>query len=91
MKIVVLEGSPHKNGSSNLLAEQFIKGAARAGHKVTVLDVAHMDIHPCMCCENCGMNGPCAWKDDVPEIWEALITAWKISIETRRRLRWDQS
>ena len=27
MKIVVLEGSPNKNGSSNLLAGNFIRGA----------------------------------------------------------------
>ena len=26
MKIVILEGSPNKNGSSNMLAEQFCKG-----------------------------------------------------------------
>ncbi|MCI8364872.1 MAG: flavodoxin family protein [Eubacterium sp.] len=75
MKIVVLEGSPHKNGSSNLLAGEFIKGAEGAGHTVTVLDVAHMDIHPCVGCEHCGMNGPCAWKDDVPEIKDALLSA----------------
>lgn len=40
MKIVVLEGSPHKNGSSNLLAAQFITGANENGHSVTVLDAA---------------------------------------------------
>ena len=30
MKILVLEGSPNKNGSSNLLAEHFIRGAEEA-------------------------------------------------------------
>ncbi len=34
MNIIVLEGSPNRNGSSNLLAEQFIRGAAEAGHSV---------------------------------------------------------
>ena len=34
MKILVLEGSPHKKGSSNTLAEQFIKGAEEVGHNV---------------------------------------------------------
>lgn len=32
MKIVILEGSPNRNGSSNMLAEEFIKGAREAGH-----------------------------------------------------------
>ena len=45
MKITVLQGSPHKNGSSNLLSEQFIKGAEENGHEITVLDAAHMNLH----------------------------------------------
>ncbi len=40
MNIVVLESTPNKNGSSNLLAEQFIRGAAQAGHSVQAVDVA---------------------------------------------------
>ena len=73
MKVVVLEGSPHKNGSSNLLAEQFIKGAKESGHSVTVLDAAHMDIHPCIGCDKCGMNGECVHKDDNRVIRDALL------------------
>ena len=32
MKIVLLQGSPNKNGSTNILAENFRKGAKDAGH-----------------------------------------------------------
>ena len=31
MKIMVLEGSPNRHGSSNMLAEAFIRGARQAG------------------------------------------------------------
>ena len=31
MKILVIESSPHKHGASNLLTEEFIKGAREAG------------------------------------------------------------
>ncbi|MDO4543146.1 MAG: flavodoxin family protein [Clostridia bacterium] len=75
MKITVLQGSPHKNGSSNLLAEQFIKGAGEAGHEITVLDAAHMSVHPCIGCGKCGMNGECAFKDDNTEIRNSLLEA----------------
>ena len=34
MKIVVLTGSPRRNGNSAYLAEQFIKGAEEKGHEV---------------------------------------------------------
>lgn len=73
MKITVLEGSPHKNGSSNLLAKQFIKGAKEAGHFVTVLEAAHMDVHPCIGCEHCGMNGECVHNDDNRLIRDTLL------------------
>ncbi len=73
MNIAVVEGSPHRQGSSNLLAEQFIRGAREGGHSVTVLDAAHMDIHPCMGCDHCGMDGPCARKDDMGKIRDALL------------------
>ncbi|MTU96038.1 flavodoxin family protein, partial [Parabacteroides merdae] len=34
MKIVVLTGSPRRNGNTNHLAGQFIKGAEEARHEV---------------------------------------------------------
>ncbi len=65
MKMVVLEGSPNKHGSSYILAEKFIRGAKEAGHTVAVIDVAHADIHSCIGCVYCGYEGPCAQKDDM--------------------------
>ena len=44
MKIVILEGSPNRNGSSNLLADCFRQGAEEAGHQVEIVDAAHTDI-----------------------------------------------
>lgn len=39
MKILVLESSPNRHGSSNMLAGEFIRGAGEAGHRVQVVDV----------------------------------------------------
>lgn len=75
MKIAVIKGSPHKKGSSNMLAEQFIKGAEEAGHTIVEMDAAHMDIRPCLGCEHCGMNGPCVQKDDMAQVRDALLSA----------------
>ena len=50
MKIVVLEGSPNKNGSSNMLAGEFMRGAQEAGHSGQVIDAAHANVHPCTGC-----------------------------------------
>jgi len=73
MKIVVLAGSPHKKGTSNTLVEEFKRGAEEVGKQVEIIDLAHMDIHPCMGCDACGMNGDCIQKDKGNEILNKII------------------
>lgn len=51
MNIVVLTGSPHRNGTTSVLAEQFIKGAEAKGHSVFRFDAAFHNIHGCLGCE----------------------------------------
>lgn len=75
MKILVLESSPNRHGSSNMLAGEFIRGAEETGHRVQVVDVAHADIHPCSGCVACGYEGPCAQKDDMEQIRADILAA----------------
>ena len=75
MKIVVLEGSPNKKGSSNLLADCFKQGAEEAGHSVEIVDTAHAEIHPRTGCIHCGYEGPCVQKDDVEVIRKKILAA----------------
>lgn len=75
MKIVVLTGSPRKNGNSAYLAEQFIKGAEEKGHDVFRFDCAFKQVEPCRACNRCGMDGPCVFKDDFQELRSHLIDA----------------
>ncbi len=75
MKIVILEGSPNKKGSSNLLADCFRQGAEEAGHTVEIIDTAHGNIAPCTGCVRCGYEGPCVQKDDVEHIRGEILNA----------------
>lgn len=75
MKITVLEGSPVKHGSSNMLAEHFKRGAEEAGHQVGIIDAAHSNIHPCTGCIHCGYEGPCVFHDDVDEIKREILSS----------------
>lgn len=75
MKILVLTGSPRENGNSNYLASEFIRGAGEAGHEIFRFDAAKKEIHPCIACNSCGMNGPCIFKDDFETVREYLIPA----------------
>ena len=75
MKITVLTGSPRRNGNTNHLAGQFIKGATEAGHEVYRFDCAGHKVAGCMGCNACGMNGECVLKDDFDELRPHLLEA----------------
>lgn len=81
MKITVITGSPHKNGTSALLAEKFIEGAQKAGHEVFRFNAAFEDTHPCLGCDRCGMDGPCVQNDAIeqklmPELLKADLVVF---------------
>lgn len=82
MKILVLTGSPRKNGNSNTLAEHFIKGVQEVGHEVIRFDAALKNIHACIACNSCGMNGPCVFKDDFEFVREHIISADLVAFAT---------
>ncbi len=75
MKIIVLMGSPNKNGSTGILVDYFKRGAEETGHSVEVIDVCHADIHPCVGCVKCGYEGPCVQKDDVEMVRKKLLAS----------------
>lgn len=76
MKIVVLTGSPHKKGTSALLADAFIAGAEAAGHSVTRFDCAFLHIGGCRGCDACRKSGgACVQRDDMAELLPALLAA----------------
>ena len=75
MKILVITGSPRKNGNSNFLADNFIKGAQEKGHKIVRFDSAFKKVHPCIACNKCGMNGDCVFNDDFNFIRDNIVDA----------------
>lgn len=76
MKVVVITGSPHKNGTSATMAEQFIKGAEMAGHEIYRFNAAFKKVHPCIGCDKCGCGkNSCIFQDDMSELYHKLIDA----------------
>lgn len=83
MRILIVKGSPHKHGSSNLLAEQFEEGARKAGHDVESFDVAHADIRPCLGCDACRRSGgTCCQQDDMAALRTAMLAADLVAFAT---------
>lgn len=70
-KIMILNGSPRKNGNTVGLIEAFTRGAADAGNEVVQFDLQQMNIHPCLGCFGGGKNpeSPCVQKDDMDKIY----------------------
>ncbi len=75
-KVLVLSGSPRIKGNSDLLCDEFIKGANEVGHQVEKINIRNKKIGYCNACYYCkSHDGECVIKDDMAEIMEKMITA----------------
>lgn len=70
MKVLVINGSPRAKGNSDLLCDEFIRGAEEAGHQVEKISLREKEIFPCKACYACFRTGRCVQKDDMAEILE---------------------
>ena len=73
--ILILSGSPRKGGNSDLLCDEFAKGAQEAGHQVEKIRVQEQKIGPCLACYCCRGTGVCVQKDDMASILEKMVAA----------------
>jgi multimeric flavodoxin WrbA len=81
-KVLIVLGSPRKNGNSATLAAQIAKGAMSAQANVETVYLQEKNIAPCTACRSCLENsGDCIIQDDMQEIYEKLVEAdgWVIA------------
>lgn len=73
-KIVILNGSPRRNGNTSALVRAFAEGAEGAGHAVTEFFLSGMDIHGCRGCfgGHSGGECPCVQRDGMAQIYPAV-------------------
>jgi multimeric flavodoxin WrbA len=57
--ILVLAASPRKDGNSDILCDQFIKGASGNGNKIEKIYVNDLNIGPCQACLLYGKRAGC--------------------------------
>lgn len=75
-KIVVITGSPRKNGNSLAMTETFIQAAEARGHIITRFDAAIKNVGGCRACETCFKTGKaCSFDDDFNTIAPAILEA----------------
>lgn len=75
-KVLILSGSPRRGGNSDILCDEFMRGALEAGNEVEKIRVADKKIGYCSACYYCaGSGGVCAKKDDMAEVLQKIIDA----------------
>lgn len=73
MNILVVTGSPRKNGNTEIMAEVFAEAAKEKGHEVTVKKLSSLRVNPCLACKYCFTHdGVCVQKDDMNSILKDL-------------------
>lgn len=73
-KILILSGSPRKGGNSDILCDEFMRGAQDAGHTVEKIFIRDQKIGYCNACYACRESGICVLKDGMQEVLEKM--AW---------------
>jgi multimeric flavodoxin WrbA len=82
-KILVITGSPRKNGNSDRLSDAFIMGAAAAEHECVKFDAGRKIIRGCTACKKCWTKGTaCSYEDDFTELEPLLEKAEVIVFST---------
>lgn len=75
-KVIILSGSPRKGGNSDLLCDEFSRGAKEAGNEVEKIRVADKRVGYCRACYYCRSHcGECAIKDDMKDVLQKMIDA----------------
>lgn len=75
-KVLILSGSPRKGGNSDLLCDEFMRGAQENGNVAEKIRVTEKNVAPCKACYYCKRSGgQCIMKDDMGEILQKMIDA----------------
>lgn len=75
MHILMLNGSPRKDGNTSVALREMEKVFLEAGFTVETVQVGQMEVRGCLCCGYCFKNGKCAMDDVVNELAEKLKAA----------------
>ncbi|WP_040330566.1 flavodoxin family protein [Clostridium ihumii] len=81
-KVLILSSSPRKGGNSDILCDQFLKGAKESGHEVEKIFLGERKINYCLGCEGCAESKVCVWHDDMAEVLDKMIESDVIVMAT---------
>lgn len=83
MNILAVLGSPRTNGNTEAILNTFLKGSkdSNLSPQIKSVNVAKMNIKPCVACEKCAPKGSrCVIKDDMQGLFNEILKADTIII-----------
>ena len=80
--VLILSASPRKNGNSDILCRQFMRGAQDAGHRTELISLYDKSTEFCRACYACFTTGRCVLRDDMEEILDKMQQADVIVVAT---------
>ena len=79
MKTIAFLGSPRKDGNTELLLNEAIRGVKEStGGDATVFNLNLMKIAPCQDCGGCEKTGECVLDDDMTKLYPEIRSADRI-------------
>lgn len=67
MKVLMINGSPHKEGNTYVALHEMEKIFSREGIETEILHIGNRDIRGCVACRSCLKSGKCVFGDVVNE------------------------
>ncbi len=68
MKVILINGSPHKNGTTYAALNEIAQTLATEGVESEIIQVGHLALHGCLGCSSCVKLGKCVIDDKVNEV-----------------------
>lgn len=68
MKVLLINGSPKKEGNTFIALSEVQKTLTAEGIETEMIHVGHKNIHGCIACNKCAETGKCVFNDIVNEV-----------------------
>jgi multimeric flavodoxin WrbA len=68
MKVILINGSAHKEGTTYAALREVQKALTEEGVESEIIQVGHLATHGCLGCGSCYKNGKCVFDDEVNEV-----------------------
>ncbi|MBW1709871.1 MAG: flavodoxin family protein [Deltaproteobacteria bacterium] len=80
VEVLALAFSPRKGGNSDILLDEFLRGAREAGAEVKLYAARDLNVRACLECGECDAAGECVIRDDMDELYPLLINTKRIVV-----------